>query len=162
MSNPFQSTEAWEVQLEQILPAGNYVAKIDEASDGTSSGGYPQIELKMTNALGAIRDWMVITETSIGKVVALAQAAGVALPIDDDIVDQNSLRLKQVWIDRLVGKTVGIVVRDEPDYKDPTKIRQRVQGYVDPSRIASAPSDIPNGATAFQTQAKKSSDPLPF
>jgi len=162
MTNPFRQAEAWEPQLDQMMPEGNHVATIEEAQDGTSSGNYPQIELRLVNDKGAIRDWLVITQVSIGKIVALATAAGVELPEDSDIADIASLRLKQSYIDKLVGKKVGVVIRSEPDYKDPTKTRLRVQGYVDPSRIADAPSDIPNGAAAFQQQASKPTSDLPF
>jgi hypothetical protein len=157
--NPFQSTDAWEVQTERLLPDGNHVVTIQSAEDGTSSGQHPQIELEVSNSQGRLRDWLVITDASIGKVVALAQAASVELPSDEDILD--GLRLKQSWMDKLVGKKVGIVARDEPDYKDPTKTRTRIQGYVAPERIKA--SDVPpNGETDFIHAPAKAKADIPF
>jgi hypothetical protein len=159
VSNPFQSADPWEVSLDQLLPAGNHVVVIEEAEMGTSSGKHPQIEIKLRNSYGAIRDWMVITEASVGKVVALAQAVEVDLPTDNDI--EQGLALKQVYVDRFVGKKVGIVVRDEPDYKDPTKTRPRVQGYVEAKRIKA--SDIPpNGESDFRHAPQNPSADIPF
>jgi hypothetical protein len=158
MSNPFQSTEPWEVSLDRMLPPGNHVVDIAEAQDGTSSNDNPQIELRLANAEGAIRDWLVITEGTVSKIVALAQAAGVPLPEDDDLAEPGiSLRLKQSWIDKLFNKKVGIVIREEPDYKDPTKTRSRVQGYVNYKRVLG--STAPNGA---HTAAAKPTDDIPF
>jgi hypothetical protein len=157
MTNPFQTAEAWDVSTETILGPGNHIVQITDCEIGTSSGAsgggrHPQIELKLSNPKGTIRDWLVVTESSIGKVVALANAAGVPLPDDDDIDPDESLRLKQVYLDRYVGQKVGIVVREEPDYKDPTRMRSRVQGYVDVDRIKESDfstSDVTSaGATA--------------
>lgn len=160
MSNPFQSADPWEVSTERILPDGNHVVEIKEAVVGTSSGGHPQVELLLCNKDGQIRDWLVVTDASVGKVVALAQAAGVELPTDEDIVE--GLRLKQSYVDQFFTKMVGIVVRDEPSYKDPTVLRPRVQGYVDPARIK--PSDVtpPTAGAAFATAGANRNDPPPF
>jgi hypothetical protein len=152
MSNPFQQADPWEVSLDSLLPAGNYVCTIEEAATGWSRNGYFQIELKLTNAQGTIRDWMVVTENSVGKVVALANATKVDLPTDADITDTAKLTLSDEYVYRFAGKTVGVVVRDEQDFKDPTQMRPRVQGYVDPSRIKES-SDVtsPASAGSFRT-----------
>jgi len=164
MSNPFRTTDAWEVQTERLLGEGNHVVNITVAEDGTSSGRHPQIELQLANGDGEIRDWLVITPASVGKVVALAQAAGIDLPTDDDIADSDTLRLKQEYIDRLHGKVVGAVVRNEPSFKDPSRMIPRVQGYVAPEKIK--PSDVtPAGAAdPFKSQpsAPAAEDKIPF
>jgi len=90
-----------------------------------------EIRLKLANQQGTIRDWLVITENSVGKVVALANAARVDLPSDADVVDTAKLALSQGYVDQFIGKSVGVVIRNETDYKDPTQERPRVQGYVD-------------------------------
>jgi hypothetical protein len=161
MSNIFKSTEAWDVSTERILGEGNHVVEIKDARVGTSSGGHPQIELQLGNSEGEIRDWLVITQASIGKVVALAQSADMALP-DDDEIEGDGLRLKQVYVDRFVGRQVGIVVRDEPSYKDPDKTVSKVQGYVEPARLKG--SDVPDAnGNAFRHPAPKPDDaPVPF
>lgn len=161
--NPFHTTDPWEVQTETIFGPGNYVVTIQDAQGGTSSGGHPQIELKLVNDQGAIRDWLVITDAAIGKVVALCNATGLPLPEDDDLEPGEHLRLKQVYIDRLVGLKTGVVVRDEPDYKDPTRMRSRVQGYVDPSRIDVGSDATPQGSAAsFSHPQPKPNEDLPF
>jgi len=165
MTNPFQTTDPWEVSLDRMLPAGNHVVDIAEAEDDTSSNNNPQLKLKLANGDGAIRDWLTITEGTVSKVVALAQAAGIRLPEDDDLAEPGvSLRLKQSWIDLLFNKRVGIVVRDEESNKvDPNTggfiMRPRVQGYVDWTRIAK--SDIPNGSSFQAGQSKPKTD-IPF
>jgi len=164
-SNPFASAEAWEVSTERILGDGNHVVKITGAEDGSSSGGHPQIELQLANDQGEIRDWMVITKASVGKVVSLATAAGVEIPSEDDIADTSTLRLKQAWIDKLVGKTVGIVVRDEPSFKDPKRMISRVQGYVTPDRIKGyKDSDVTGAGDAdpFASVKSKVDPEMPF
>jgi hypothetical protein len=162
MTNPFRSTEPWEVSTETILGPGNHVVTIVEAEDGTSSGGHPQVSLLLKNREGQIRAWQVITDASIGQIVALAQSAGIQLPGDEDIVE--GLRLRQSYYDRLIGKQVGIVVREEPSWKDPTKMRSTVAGYVDPAKVQD--SDVtPQGAAdqfAGAARASRSDDDMPF
>lgn len=157
-TNPFASAEPWEVSTERILPEGNHVVRIEEASGGTSSGQHPQIELRFVNEAGSIRDWLVITQATVGKVVSLAQATGVGVPGDDDV---DGLRVRDEWIYRLVGKTVGIVVREEPDNRDPSKTRTRVQGYVDPSRIKDSQQPSNGSSTYGQAPAESKRD-IPF
>jgi len=159
MANPFQTAEVWDVSTEKILGEGNHIVDIKDAEVGTSSGGHPEIRLQLANIDGEIRDWLVITDATVGKVVALAQSAQVALPEDDDIED--GLQLKQVYVDRFVGRQVGIVVRMEKSFKDETKEGARVQGYVDPARIKG--SDVPGNGNAFKhPQAKPDDKPVPF
>lgn len=165
----FTTTDPWEVSTDTILPAGNYVCKITEAEDDTSSGGYPQINLRVEDeeGNGAIRDWLTITEASFGKVVALAQAAGVSpTETEQKHFQDKGGRAPKTWLNKLVGKSVGVVVRDEPDYKDATKMRQRVQGYVAPERVSgrtgpAASSDV-TPANAAAAPVSTDDEALPF
>jgi hypothetical protein len=140
--NPFATEKAWAVG-EGILPAGDHVVEVLEASGtGTSSGGYPQIEVKVGNADGEIRDWIVVIPSTIGKVVQLTDAVGLPRPEDAQVeADGPGFRLDPKYLDQLIGKKVGVLVRQEPDRNDPTKMRDRVKGYVPASDIG--PSDVP-------------------
>lgn len=163
MSNPFQTTDPWDVSLDSVLPPGNHVVKIVEAEGGTSSGQHPEIRMKMQNAQGVIRDWLQITQGTISKVVGLAQAVGIDVPGDGDY-DPETLRVSDEWIYRLVGRQVGVVLREEPAYDketgrtDPTKTRTRVQGYVTPQRIAES---VANGQ-AFAPAGAAGGPDIPF
>src|ERR1051325_6389184 len=131
----FTTTDPGEVSTDTILPAGNYVCKITEAEDDTSSGGHPQINLRVEDeeGNGAIRGWPTITEASFGKVVALAQAAGVSpTETEQKHFQDKGGRAPKTWLNKLVGKSIGVVVREEPDSQDPTNTRPRAQGYVAP------------------------------
>ena len=164
MSNPFRQSDPWEVSLDSMLPAGNHVVRIEECTTGHSRNNFPQLELRLVNNQGAIRDWMVITEASVGKVVALANAAKVDLPTDADIIDTAKLELSEAYASKFIGKTVGVVIRNEPDYKDATQERARVQGYVDASRIKGG-SDVTSPASAGSFKpapAVKDDVPIPF
>jgi len=161
----FRATEAWEVSTGVYLGAGNHVCSITAANATTSSGGNPQIELEVGNDNGTLRDWIVITPASFGKVVMLAQAAGVE-PTEEEAESfkTNGGRAPDTWLRRLEGKQIGVVAREEADFKDPSKTRVRVQGYVPYERIASA-SDV----TPIEEQIRsgngekaKTTDDIPF
>jgi hypothetical protein len=131
--NPFATEKAWNVsEGGGILPAGEHVVQIvDVEGDGNSSGGYPQIVVNAGNDEGTIRDWIVVIPSTIGKVVQLTDAAGLDRPSDAQVdADGAGYRLDPRYLDKLVGKQVGVVVRDEPDRQDPTRTRQRVAGWV--------------------------------
>jgi hypothetical protein len=91
-NNPFATEEAWEVSTGDLIPVGDFVVEIDTI-DGTgkSSGNYPQIELEVKNPSdGKTRkDWITISQNTIGKVVQLTKAAGAGTP-PDDAVDADS------------------------------------------------------------------------
>jgi hypothetical protein len=127
-------TEAWAPQT--LLPVGWHDVTIEEAEDGTSTNGFPQVRMKLSNDEGEIQDWLVYTESTKGKFVQVLEAVGI-VPGSGE------------WefpTERLVGKPVAIKVGKEPDFKDPTKDRHRVQGY----------AAVKNGG------GKKSDDDLPF
>jgi hypothetical protein len=152
MSNPFKDAEAWDVNDSTILGEGDYVLNVDSIDGtGNSSGGYPQIEIQMSNSAGSLRDWIVVTQSSIGRVVAFTDAVGLPRPTDEQIQDTgDGFRLAKAYLDQALSKKVGVVARDEPDYKDPSKRRTRIAGYRKPGGITpGAPnnSDFPAAAS---------------
>jgi hypothetical protein len=157
----WDNTDPWEVSTGFILPPGNHVVTIDRADVTASRGGHPQIELSVSNKDGELRDWLVITQESFGKVIALAQAADIE-PTDEEkqSFDSNGLKPPQSFVDRLLGRSVGIVAREEESFKDPTKKITRIQGYVHPSKISSS-----NSTTNFAgvgSTSKASEPDVPF
>jgi hypothetical protein len=164
MSFDYSTAEAWEASS-GILGPGDYVGKIDKfPQDGTTSNGNPQIELTLVvDMQGSIRDWIVITPNTQGKVVQLFESAGIARPQAGEF-DPQTGRLTQECLDRLGGATVGFIVRNEPDYKDATKMRSRVQGYVKPERITQdAPTDTRGLPAAPQVGDPAPGEPsIPF
>lgn len=162
----FDAVEAWDVSTDTLLGVGNHVVQLADLEDGDSSGGFPQVEIRNENAQGAIRDWLVISPASFGKVPMLCNAAGV-VPNDEEkaYISENAGRLPASLLARLQGKTVGIVVREEDDRMDPTKKRLRVAGYVPASEITGKQSEAtPPGSTAqFAGSTAGSSDvDIPF
>lgn len=142
-TNPFAKADAWEASG-GFLTAGDHVCRV-LAIDGTgdSSGGYPQIEVKVGNADGEIRDWIVVIPSTLGKVKQLYEAVGLPDPTEDEFQEEeNGLRVSQAYLDQLLDKPIGVIVREEPDFNDPTKTRDRVKAYVAASKIAK--SDIPS------------------
>lgn len=140
MTNPFETTEAWEPFLDRyIREEGNYVFEIKEAEDATSQSGNPQIFVQLEAKEGSIKDWVTYGER-LDKVVGILQAAGLPMPKPGEFDPADKNRLAPRCIDRLVGRRVGGVVRKEDSYKDPSKQILRIQGYVLPSRIT---DDIP-------------------
>lgn len=135
MSNPFEETDPWEVSLDTILGVGNHAVKIVEAEDGTTSNNNPQIVLRFENDQGSIRAWEAYHSEFLSKIVSLYQAAGVALPQEGEFDPSDSCRLTQDCIDRLRGRMVGIVVREEDDFKNPGQKRSRVKGYVPAAKV---------------------------
>ena len=157
MTNPFKSTEAWDQAIDSYLPPGNHIVDIQVAEDGTSSKGNPQIELRVGNPEGILRDWLVITHATVGKIVQLAEAAGVPIPDDDDIADLETLRLKQTWIDKLLGKRIGVVAREEIFNEKP---RTKVQGYVTPERIKESEHPDRQRLPIRHVQARREGHPV--
>jgi hypothetical protein len=135
--------EAWSANT--LMGVGWHDVTIISAEDDTSSGGYPQVNLKFENDQGEdISDWPVYTDNSKGKFVAILDAVGIPVGEDAD------------WefpTEQLQGKRCRIKVGEEPDFNDPTKNRRRVQGYTQPKTAA--------GASAGQPAAKPEDD-LPF
>jgi hypothetical protein len=154
MSFDFNPTDAWaEPSLERILGEGNHICDVVSLEDGTSSGGHPQIAAQFRNQDGEIRDWLVITPNTFGKITSFILALGVEqanYPKPDDDFDSSTGRFKQEYLDALVKmhRKVGLVVRNEDDPRniDPSTMqprkRARVKGYVHPDRITERQSDV--------------------
>jgi hypothetical protein len=169
MSNPFATERAWEVSTDTILGAGDHACKIIEVDTSQrSSGGYPQAIVKSGNQDGATRDWMVITPNSYGKVVQLIQAVGLAPPTDSEVeVDEatdTTVPTDAYW-QKFVDKPVGVVIRPEPDFNDPTRTRDRVRGYVPVGDVTGSDATPAGAAAMFDTTPKPQSaidDDIPF
>ena len=148
--NPFATEAAWE-PTDAILPAGEHLVEIREADgSGESSGGHPQLVVKAGNADGSITDWIVVILQTVGKVVALTDAAGLERPGDDDVqAEGTGYRISGTYVGKLIGKKIGVVIHEEPDYNDPTRTRTRVKGWVHPSKIQGT-SDVPGSREPTQ------------
>jgi hypothetical protein len=162
--NPFATEQAWSVSegTGSILPEGDHVVEILSCEgSGTSSGGYPQLELQVGNADGQIRDWIVVIPSTIGKVVQLTDAAGLERPNEAQVLSEGpGYRLDPKYLDQLVGRQVGVLVRQEPDRNDPTRMRDRVKGYVTAGSIAK--SDIPQDPSIPASPSVVDDDDIPF
>jgi hypothetical protein len=162
--NPFASERAWTVsEGGEILPAGEHVVEIEEADGGgKSSGGYPQIEVRLSNNEGQIRDWIVVIPATIGRVAMFTDAAGLERPTDEQVTAEGAgYRLDPRYLDQLIGRKVGVVVRDEKDRNDPSRTRQRVAGYVPADSIAK--SDVPSDTSGFEPAKQLvADDDIPF
>jgi hypothetical protein len=160
-ANPFTTAEAWEASTDTILSAGDHVVKVMEIDgSGNSSGGHPQIELRMSNDLGSLRDWIVVIPSTVGKVTQLFEALGLDRPTDDQVVqDATGWRFDPKYLDQAHGRQVGVIVREEPDRQDPTRMRTRVKGYVKPDTIG---SDVTSPTAAQAFSQPKDDDSFPF
>jgi hypothetical protein len=171
VTNPFATEQAWEVNLDEILPAGDHLTKIQTIEFwlfggklNRSSGGYPMMVVHTGNEKGTIRNWLVITQAAYGKVVQLIQAAGVAPPTDDEVtVDEDTgfYVPNADYISKLVGKQVGTIVRSEKDDRNSTPMnevfRDNVKGYVSPDQLK---SDVPSDASGFDQSTLPTSQPV--
>jgi hypothetical protein len=116
-----------------ILGLGWHNVTIELANAGTSSGGYPQLELEMANNEGSIRDWIVVMDKTLGKVKQVIEATGV------EVKDLSKFEPAV-----LLNRKVRIHVSEEQSYNDPSKMRNRIDAYTphDPSREG---TDVPSG-----------------
>jgi hypothetical protein len=146
----FEGAKSWDVSQDTFLKEGNHVVEILSA-DGSerSKAGHPQITLEIGNAQGTKKDWLVYGEANgVSKVATLFRAAGVHL-MNTDVGDDGALL--EAKIKQLVGKQVGAVLRDEPSFKDPTKVYANVKGYLpaaDVKPLATQAIGTNGGATA--------------
>lgn len=144
-----QKEEAWG-DGGGVLPAGIHVVTIDKTDDSeTSTAGYPQIKLEMSNDFGYITDWVVVIPKTYGKVKSIYEAAGVPVPEGDGVIDATAFQ----------GKRVRIRVADEPG--NDGKTRQKVQGYSAPG-LATQSNPDPSGSQANATATANADKGLPF
>jgi hypothetical protein len=163
-SNPFAQESAWDVSELPILPAGDHVVEVASV-DGTgwSKNGYPQIEVKAKNDDGMVTDWIVVIPSTIGRVVQLTEALGLDRPKDNQVSeDREGYRLDANYLKAMVGRKVGVIVRDEPRRDDPSKTRTTIKGWVPVEKLND--SGTPTGPVAMGKPGKPASDDdlLPF
>lgn len=148
------TVEAWKAGA--TPPPGKYTARIDDCSEGESSGGYPQFTISWTVVGGSfdgaeITEWLVVSnptdQQSIGmkKLMGLVDAVGIDRSVPDF----------ELTADMLKGKHAQIVVVEEPSYKDPSKMYKNVAGH----RAAEHAPD--NGSNGHGAPADAEA-PLPF
>jgi hypothetical protein len=163
--NPFATASAWDVRSGNMLPAGDHVCEIyDIEGGGNSSGGYPQIELRVGNADGEMRDWIVVLPSTVGKVVQLTDAVGVDRPAPEQVKQEGAgFRIDARYLDQMHGKKVGVMVRSEPDNRNPGQYRDRIVGYVPASDIAQSDITSASDTAAFSGGAAAAQDDkIPF
>jgi len=144
--------DAWHPRLQDTLPKGNWLVKVTEVENETSSGGYPMLKITLETDLGRQWDNLVISpnEFSVGKLFGLTDSAGLPRPVPDTDMSTQDGRLTDAYVNKLIGKTVGVVVRDEEDNREDHKgeFRPRVQGYVDPKLLTAATTGPMGGSTS--------------
>jgi len=111
-----EEVDAWSSSV--LLPVGWHDVTIEEADEGSSTNGYPQIEMRFANAQGDIREWMVVIPSSMGRVKSLLMAAQVAFGEAEDF-DPSVLK----------GKKLSIYVGTEESLKEPGKMRAVVKAF---------------------------------
>lgn len=114
--------EAWSANT--VLSPGSHTVKVIDAKEGAASTGTPQIELTLEaidglEVGGTIRDWIAVTERSLGRVAQIMDAFRMGIPEGDFTLEASSF----------MGKTARIIVRSEPGRKDPSKTFSKVAAY---------------------------------
>jgi hypothetical protein len=111
------------------LGRGRHTVRITRAETGTSLRGSAQVEVWLENGEASIRDCVVITPETIGRIVSLIDAASLPRPFGDDVEDPYTGKLSQSYCDKLVGRRVHILVREERTGDDPPRTRRIITGY---------------------------------
>ena len=152
----FETVDPWVPSQGVHLKEGNWVVTIQEAEPATSKNGNAQIKLQLASDQGEKKDWLTYggSEVGVQKLVGLFRGAGVQL-LDSDAVEGV---VKPEKVAQLVGKQVGVVLRDEPSFKDPSKVYAEVQGYLIPSEV----KPLPGQGTAAVTAAPTNTDEIAF
>jgi len=143
---------AYAPSMHEVLPKGNYVCTVAFIENATSSGGFPMLKITVENEQGRQWDNLVISpnEFSVQKLLGLIDAADVPRPDPEQgEIDAKDGRLTDAYVQRLEGKQVGVVVRDEEDNRPEHagEVRPRVKGYVAASLVAAATRTEDNGKT---------------
>lgn len=142
--------EAWKPG--SILPSGSHVCTVEEAAEG-SQNDHPVIELKLRaiegeHEGGVIRDWVHVTQASLGRVKQVLVACNYESAGDFNLD-----------VTELVGSTVRILVREEPK-QDGSGNRNVVKSY---ERATSANAGAAAPSNGFQPQgAGAQDDDIPF
>jgi hypothetical protein len=160
-TNPFAEAEVWSVGGD-FLPRGDHTAKVMDVEKGRSTNGYPQVMVQVGNEQGSIRDWIVVIQSTLGKVVQLTEALGLGRPQPGQFNEVNGeIILSDAYVNSWKGRDVGVRVGQRNN--DPSK--DEVKGYFS----AVKQSDVPGASQGeFQVdggQRKPQSavdDDLPF
>lgn len=123
--------EAWSGGA--LMPPGRHLCTLDQVAEGTSSGGHPQIEVTMVVAAGAhigcsARDWIVVTDNSLGRVRQFLEAAGVE-------INEGEF---EIPFGALLGRKVTVLARQghKPDGSE----KLEIAAYMSPD---AAGADVP-------------------
>jgi hypothetical protein len=136
-----------------VLQKGNYVVTISELQNTESSGGYPMLKLTLDNEQGRQWDNLVISpnEFSVARLLGLVDSAGLSRPdASAGEIDPATGKLDDRYVDKLLGRKVGVIVRDEEDNRPDHfgEVRPRVKGYVAPDVLTDATTGPLGGSTA--------------
>ena len=109
--------EAWEGGGGPLVPEGMYQVRVEDAAEGESRNGHKQLELDLQIADGEqrgrnLKDWVVITPNTLGRVAHLFQAAKLSWPGGTFHLEPSDFQ----------GRSMMIVVRHE-QYQGATKTR---------------------------------------
>jgi hypothetical protein len=114
--------EAWKGGT---LSQGRHVVEVEKVTEGTSSGGHPELEVLLraiesdTEPGAIITDWITVTENSLGRLKQFLLACGA----DPDLFSEE----REVSPDDLTDRTVTITVG--PHQTPDRKTVQRVKSY---------------------------------
>lgn len=136
-----------------LLPEGNYVVRVVDAAEATSSNGNPQIVVDLEVINGdqkgqTLKDWITVTEKSLGRVKGILSALRYEIPAGEFELPSSAL----------IGRTATVVVRHE-DYinKDNEhKVSAKIKVW----------EEAPDGFTAAPgapvSAAQKPDEDIPF
>lgn len=150
---PIDNEQAWGTGGR--LPDGWNRVRCEVADPDKSGSGNPQIAFEFSNRHGSVKDWLTITEKSLGRVAQVFKAFGVEH-------GGGAFNPRP-----LVGKSVEVLVQTEPSYNDPSKSFPKVKAYrpvegEDPTPDAAGPPPaLPGATTAAPSPAYDDSD-IPF
>jgi hypothetical protein len=150
----FSGVEAWSAS-DQLQP-GVYRVKATGVEAKVSSGGNPQVQVDWRvldgDFVGAEqRDWITITNASMGRVVQLLNAIGVEVPGEEF----DSREAVSKWLAGVLekGLVCEMIVRNESWVGRDGEAREgvKVKGYRPPS---AGSSDVDSDASGFQQGPK--------
>lgn len=165
--------EAYTPPLADRLPKGNYIGRITELENAASRNGDPMLKLKLENEQGVQWDNLVViagndyVELMFSKVLALLDAAGLPRPVPGTDIDTQTGRLSDEYTNKLLGRQVGFLVRDEPDNRPDHagESQPKVNGrYVKPEVLKgkTGATGAPSGVASVTNGKANTDDDIPF